>query len=114
VVDNDVFETGTYDQTADYHVVYLQSDLCNFTSVGPRQDMRNVITRVPVTGLPGSIIHWQPSGSGLEVFPVPMASFRTLRFRLCDSRGRSLNLHGGDMSLEIYFTSDPLYSRAYV
>ena len=113
VTDTEIFETGTFDATADYHCVYLHSSLSNYTSIGPQPFNRDVFVRIPVNELPGGIVHWQPSGSGLEVCPIPQASFRTLSFRLCDSRGKPLRLHGGDMSLEIYFTSSPNYSGAY-
>lgn len=113
VQDIEIFETGTFDATADYHCVYLHSSLSNYSSIGPQPFERSVLTRIPVSTTPGGIVHWQPSGSGLEVTPIPQASFRTLSFRLCDSRGKPLRLHGGDISLEIYFTSSPNYSGPY-
>jgi hypothetical protein len=113
VTDAEVFQTGTYDAVADYHCVYLHSTLSNYASIGPQPFTRDVLTRIPINVGPGGIVHWAPSGSGLEVAPIPQASFRTLSFRLCDSRGKPLRLHGGDVSIEIYFTSSPNYSGPY-
>ena len=112
VVDNEIFVTGVFDSMP-WHVVHLTSDLCSYQSVGPQQFMRNVICRIPVTGTYGSMIHYQPSGMGLEIFPVSKAAFRELRFRLVDDRNMTVPLHGNDMSLEIYFTSNPLFSNSY-
>jgi hypothetical protein len=113
VVDNEVFYTGTFDSQADWHVVYLASDLGNYTSVGPQPSTRNIICRIPIEGTYGSIVHYKPSGSGLEIFPVTKATWRSISFRLVDDRNRTVPLHGNDMSLEIYFTANPLYSNSY-
>jgi hypothetical protein len=113
VVDNEPFFTGTFDAQADWHVVYLASDLCSYQSVGPQPSTRNIICRIPVEVTYGSTVHYKPSGSGLEIFPFSKASFRSLNFRLVDDRNRTVPLHGNDMSLELYFTSNPLYSNSY-
>jgi hypothetical protein len=113
VVDNEVFFTGTFDSQADWHVVYLASDLGTYQSVGPQPSTRNVICRIPIEVTYGSIVHYRPSGSGLEIFPVTRATWRSLSFRLVDARNRTVPLHGNEMSLEIYFTANPVYSNSY-
>ena len=113
VVDNEIFVTGTFDSQADWHVVYLASDLCSYSSVGPQPSTRNIICRIPIDQTQGSMIHYKPSGMGLEVFPVSKAAFRELRFRLVDNRNRTVPLHGNDLSLELYFTASDMYSRPY-
>jgi hypothetical protein len=112
VVDNEVFQTGVFDSSGDFHVCYLVSDLCSYQSVGPQPSTRNVICRIPIDVTYGGIVHYKPSGMGLEVFPVSKAAFRELRFRLVDDRNRTIPLHGNDMSLEIYFTSNPMFSSS--
>ena len=103
VAENDVYETGVFDAMADYHVVYLHSNLTTYRSSGPRQGDRDVIARIPVQAGYGSTNHWQPTGSPHEFFPVYGLSLKNIRFTLTDSRGIPLNLHGGNMSVELYF-----------
>ena len=103
VVENEVYETGVFDAMADYHVVYLHSNLTNYRSSGPRKGDRDVIARIPVDSGYGSTTHWKPTGSPHEFFPVYGVSLKNIRFSLTDTRGIPLNLHGGNVSIELYF-----------
>ena len=103
IVENEIYETGVFDAMADYRVVYLHSNLTNFRSSGPRQGDRDVIARVPLTSGYGSTNHWQPTGSPHEFFPVYGLSLKNIRFSLTDVKGTPLSLHGGNVSIELYF-----------
>jgi hypothetical protein len=103
IMENEVYTTGVFDAMADYHVVYLHSNLTNFRSSGPRQADRDVIARIPITVGYGSTNHWQPTGSPHEFFPVYGVSLKNIRFSLTDVKGIPLSLHGGNLSIELYF-----------
>ena len=61
IIDNEIYETGVFDAMADYHVVYLHSNLTNYRSSGPRVGDRDVIARVPLEVGYGSTNHWHPT-----------------------------------------------------
>ena len=103
IIDNEIYETGVFDAMADYHVVYLHSNLTNYKSSGPRAGDRDVVARVPVEVGYGSTNHWHPTGSPHEFFPVYGVALKNIRFSLTDVRGTPLSLHGGNVSIELYF-----------
>ena len=103
IIDNEIYETGVFDAMADYHVVYLHSNLTNYKSSGPRVGDRDVVARVPVEVGYGSTNHWHPTGSPHEFFPVYGVALKNIRFSLTDVRGTPLSLHGGNVSIELYF-----------
>ena len=81
--------------------LYLQSNLSAFDTVGPRGE-QYIVQRLPVTTSYGFVLHYIANGASSESFPVS-GSFRELTFRLCNVRGRAIDLHGGQMSVELTF-----------
>ena len=84
------------------HVLYLKSNLSTFNTVGPRGE-RDIISRVPVDVSYGYIIHYREMGSEPDFFDVSNVSFRNLTFSLTNSKGAVIDLHGGQISVEIIF-----------
>jgi hypothetical protein len=83
-------------------VLYLHSNLCDFgASIGPRGES-DQIQRVPIDVSYGFICHYAANGSNEECFPV-RGSYNELTFRLANVRGRTVDLHGGFMSVELTF-----------
>jgi hypothetical protein len=85
------------------NVVYIHSNLTTFSSLGPHADDRDVIARVPVSVSYGFVNHWQPPGVAICSFPVSNFSQSVLRFRLTNDVGQVLDLHGGNVEIEIEF-----------
>lgn len=105
VFDANVYDTGFFDFQADWHILYVHSNLSTFQSSGPRMADRDVIARAPVTSGYGYMNHWQPQASPLW-FPVPSVQLKNLRFRLTNAKGETVNLHGGNMAIELYFSDN--------
>ena len=97
-VNNGTFATGIFDNRADWHVLYLHSDLQTFKSSGPRKADRDVIARIPCTVAHGFVEHYSPYK--MIVFPVTNISLKTLTFWLTHSSGEVVDLHGGNVSIE--------------
>jgi len=95
------FETGLLD-ISPVHCLYLQSNISAFTTVGPRGE-GDIIQRLPVTTSYGYVLHYVANGASEEYFPITRATFKELTFRLCNVRGRTIDLHGGQMSIELTF-----------
>jgi hypothetical protein len=82
--------------------LYLHSNLCDFgASIGPRGES-DQIQRIPVDVSYGFVLHYIANGANDECFPV-RGSYNELTFRLCNVRGRTVDLHGGFMSIELTF-----------
>jgi hypothetical protein len=94
-------QTGLLD-VGPQHVLYLKSNLGTFNTVGPRGE-RDIISRVPVDVSYGYIIHYREMGSEPDFFDISNVSFRTLTFSLTNSKGAVIDLHGGQISIEIIF-----------
>ena len=83
-------------------VLYLHSNICDFgASIGPRGES-DQIQRIPVDVSYGFQCHYISNGSSEESFPV-RGSYNELTFRLANVRGRTVDLHGGFMSVELTF-----------
>ena len=82
--------------------LYLHSNLADFgCSIGPRGES-DQIQRIPVETSYGFVLHFISNGADSESFPV-RGSYHELSFRLCNVRGRTIDLHGGFMSVELTF-----------
>ena len=81
--------------------LYLQSNLSAFDTYGPRGE-QDIIQRLPMTTSYGFVLHYMLNGASSEHFPVS-GSHRELTFRQCNVRGRTIDLHRGQMSLELTF-----------
>jgi hypothetical protein len=97
-----LLETGLID-ISPIHVLYLHSSLASADTIGPRGD-QDIIQRVPVENSYGFVIHYQSTGSDEEFFPLGGLSFQDMSFRLCTVHGRPVDLHGGQLSLELTFS----------
>jgi len=93
-------ETGLLD-ISPIHCLYLQSNVCAYTTVGPRGE-GDIVQRIPVTTSYGYVLHYIANGAE-EFFPITQATFKELSFKLCNVRGRPVDLHGGQMSIELTF-----------
>jgi len=94
-------ETGLLNVTPT-DTLYIHSNLADFgCSVGPRGES-DQIQRIPVQTTYGYILHYISNGADSEGFPV-RGSYNELSFRLCNVRGRTIDLHGGFMSIELTF-----------
>jgi hypothetical protein len=58
---------------------------------------------VAVTSSYGYVLSYVANGATEEFFPVSRGTFLELRFSLTNSRGRIIDLHGGQMSIELTF-----------
>jgi hypothetical protein len=95
-----ILETGLLN-VSPIDCVYLRSNLSNFDTLGPRGE-RDIIQRIPVDVGYGLVNHYVANGASEESFNVTGA-YRFLEFRLVTSRGRVVDLHGGQLSVEIVF-----------
>jgi hypothetical protein len=83
-------------------VLYLHSNICDFgAAIGPRGES-DQIQRIPVDVTYGFCVNYTANGSNDECFPV-RGSYKELTFRLANVRGRTVDLHGGFMSVELTF-----------
>ena len=98
---NTTFETGLLD-VSPIHVLYLHSSLSGYESIGPRGET-DIIQRLPVTSSYGYVLHYVSNGAAEEHFEVGGRSAQSLGFSLTNSRGRVVDLHGGNVSLELTF-----------
>ena len=96
-----LLETGLLD-VSPLHCLYLHSSISNSDSYGPRGD-QDIIQRIPVTTSYGYVCHYVANGADEEHFPISKPSFQDLTFRMCNVRGRSVDLHGGQLSIELTF-----------
>jgi hypothetical protein len=96
-----LLETGLLD-VSPIHVLYLHSNLASFDTWGPRGE-QDIIQMVPVTSSYGYVLSYVANGATDEFFPVSRGTFLELRFSLTNSRGRVIDLHGGQMSIELTF-----------
>lgn len=108
-INNGTYVTGIFDADADWHVLYLHSDLTSFKSSGPRKADRDVIARIPVTVSRGYMNHWEAVGHAYQTIPVPSISLKNLRFTLTNARGDVVDLHGGNISIELWFADSALF-----
>ena len=93
-------ETGLLN-VAPTDALYLHSNLAGFDSYGPRGE-QDIIQRIAVTASYGYVLHYLANGSTAEHFAVS-GSVRELSVSLTNVRGRVIDLHGGQMSLELTF-----------
>ena len=94
-------ETGLLNVTPT-DTLYIHSNLADFgCSLGPRGES-DQIQRLPVQTSYGFVLHFISNGADSEGFPV-RGSYQELSFRLCNVRGRTIDLHGGFMSIELCF-----------
>ena len=104
-----LMETGLLD-VSPIHVLYLHSNITSFDTMGPRFD-QDIIQMLQVTSSYGYVLHYQANGATEEFFPVTRGAFLELSFRLTNSRGRVIDLHGGQMSIELTFASEKIASK---
>jgi len=96
-----IVETGLLD-VSPIHCLYLHSDLPTFDTVGPKGEA-DIVQRVPVTTSYGYVLHYIANGASEEFFPLGKLSFQTMDFRLTNVHGKPVDLHGGQVSLELTF-----------
>jgi hypothetical protein len=101
-----VLETGLLN-VSPIDCLYLHSNLNNFDTMGPRGE-RTIIQRIPITVGYGLVNHYVANGSSEEAFNCGGA-YRFLEFSLRTSRGRVVDLHGGQVSIELVFHKKSLY-----
>lgn len=87
------------------HALYLRSNIGNYNTMGPRGE-RDIIARIPVDVSYGYVLHYRHSGFEQDSFDVGGLSLRDLSFRLTNSKGAVMDLHGGQMSVEIIFVGE--------
>ena len=58
---------------------------------------------MPVTTSYGYVLHYAANGASEEFFPLGKLSFQTMDFRLTNVHGKPVDLHGGQVSLELTF-----------
>ena len=108
VTDNGTWVSGYYDSLAGIHELYLHSTLAQFKASGPRPGVdRDVLCRVPILVGHGEINAYEAHGHTYDFSPCYYASQKILTFRLTDYRGRVVDLHGGELSLELLFHARP-------
>jgi len=96
-----VFKSGLLDLRVN-HVLYLHSSLTSYQSLTTRGE-RTAIARIPINADFGYVVHWQNSALSDDYMAVGSQRFRTLRFRLTNAYGTTVDLHGGHISLELIF-----------
>jgi hypothetical protein len=96
-----LYETGLLD-VSPVHVLHLRSNLAAFDTLGPRGEA-DIIQRVPVTTGYGYVEHYVANGSNSEFFSVGRGQFSELRFRLENVKGKTIDLHGGQVNIELHF-----------
>lgn len=101
-------QTGLLD-VGPQHVLYLHSSLGTYDMLGPKDGDRDVIARIPVDVSYGYVVHYRHSTIESNTFGVGSTNLRNLRFRLTNSKGAVIDLHGGHMSIEIVFVEPELY-----
>ena len=82
--------------------LYLHSSLSTGDSLGPRGES-DIIQRIPVTSSYGYQEVYLPSGSDEEWFDVSRSTLQNLTFRLSNVYGKTIDLNGGTVSLELTF-----------
>lgn len=91
------------------HTLYLHSSICNFNTLGPRPGERDVVCRIPVDVSYGYVVHYRHATIEHDTFDVGGSSLRNLSFRLTNAKGAVIDLHGGQLSLELIFVEPVLY-----
>jgi len=99
-------DTGLLDASP-LHVLYLKSNITAFDTLGPRGES-DIIQRIPVTEGYGYVIHYAATGASEEFFTVGRGQLRELRFQLHTVNGKPVNLHGGQVSIELTFERSPV------
>ena len=100
------YATGTVD-VRNIAVAYLHSNaLSNFSTIGPAGS-RTVLARIPVTGLPGSVLTKQHSGNVHDYQDCSGKMLRVLDFSIRNSHNQVIDMHGGHCSLELVFAPVP-------
>ena len=83
-------------------VLYIHSSLTSYQSLTTRGG-RTTIARIPINADFGYVARWQNNASSDEYVACGSQRFRTLRFRLTNAYGTTVDLHGGHISLELIF-----------
>ena len=96
-----VFKSGLLDLRVN-HVLYLHSSLTSYQSLTSRGE-RTVVARIPINADFGYVVHWQNNALSDDYMAVGSQRFRTLRFRLTNAYGTTVDLHGGHIALELIF-----------
>jgi hypothetical protein len=96
-----IVETGLLD-ISPIHCLYLHSDLPTFDTIGPKGEA-DIVQRVPVTTSFGYVLHYIANGASEEFFPLGKLSFQELNFRLTNVHNKVIDLHGGQLSIELTF-----------
>jgi len=99
-----LMETGLLD-VSPIQVLYLRSNLASFDTWGPRGE-QDIVQMLQVTSSYGYVLHYTANGATEEFFPVTRGTFLEISFRLTNSRGRVIDLHGGQMAVELTFASE--------
>lgn len=83
-------------------VLYLRCpSLATYNSLGPRGEA-DILQRIPCTSTYGFNLHFVSNGADTE-FALVQGGYRELSFQLTNVRGRTVDLHGGFMSIELTF-----------
>ena len=96
-----VFKSGLLDLRVN-HVLYLHSSLTSYQSLTSRGE-RTAIARIPINADFGYVVHWANNALSDDYMAVGSQRFRTLRFRLTNAYGTTVDLHGGHISLKLIF-----------
>jgi hypothetical protein len=96
-----IVETGLLD-ISPVHCLYLHCDLPTFDTIGPKGEA-DIVQRVPVTTSFGYVLHYIANGASEEFFPLGKLSFQEMNFRLTNVHNKVVDLHGGQMSVELMF-----------
>lgn len=108
VTNDGTWVSGYYDSMAGIHELYMHSTLAQFKASGPRPGVdRDVLCRVPILVGHGEINAYEAYGHSYDFSPCYYASQKILSFRITDYRGRVVDLHGGEISLELLFYAHP-------
>ena len=96
------FESGFID-LLNVHNLYMRSNLGGYSSIGPRGES-NIIKKIPVTNNYGYAIY-DSVVAAHDYIDVSKQLLSTLEFKLTDSRGNVVPLHGSNASFSLIFST---------
>lgn len=101
-IDSSSFESGFID-LLNVHNLYMRSNLGGYSSIGPRGES-NIIKKIPVTNNYGYAIY-DSVVAAHDYIDVSKQLLSTLEFKLTDSRGNVVPLHGSNVSFSLIFST---------
>jgi hypothetical protein len=97
-------ETGCID-VRKVHNVYVHSEALSNHNVIGRPGSRSMLTKIPVLGNFGDVLHRAHSSNPLDFIDTSNQTLSTIDISLRDAQNRILDIRGGSVTIELLFAS---------